>query len=470
MWNNGSAAPQQQPGPRAFTLRQLADNIGRAIYASPALQNVWVAAEMSDLRFVGGHCYMELVEKDAAGQDQAKIRANIWASTLVHVRQKFYQATGRDLGSGLKVMVRGTVQYHPKFGISFNILDVDPSYTLGDIERLRREILERLHREGVLQLNKSRILPATPQRVAVISAAGAAGYGDFINQLDSNGPGFVFYTKLFPATMQGVNTAPSVMQALSKVEMTLDLWDCVVIVRGGGATTDMTGFDSYDLARRVATFPIPVIVGIGHERDRNVLDEIACVRCKTPTAVGAFLVDRLTNAYARTQQCVKSIMDYASARVSGENTRLAHLMAAIPAAAGSAVELARERLRSASAELPLLASAATSAARADLLRTADAIGNAATSLTSSERQKLNARGETLGMYSLNVLAKNRDRLEAAGELLQVLDPANTLKRGYSVTRVDGHAVTDASVLAPGTVIETRLYSGTVTSTVSETDK
>ena len=494
MWNNtGQQSYQQnfsQPHaaqPRAYTLQQFANAVTAVISSSPSVQNVWVVAELSDLRVVGGHCYVELVEKDASGQDVAKIKATCWASTFYGVRGKFVRATGRELSSGLKVMLRGSAVHHPKFGLSFNIFDIDPSYTLGDIERVRREILNRLYQEGVLGLNRQLPIPSVCQKIAVISAEGAAGYGDFMNQLATNRFGFVFYPHLFPAAMQGVNTAPSVLAALDKVEMSIDLWDCVVIVRGGGSTTDMTGFDSYELARRVATFPIPVAVGIGHERDRNVLDEIACVRCKTPTAVGAWLVEHLLDTYSRTMTCVKDIMEYASSRTNGENTRLAHIAASLPASASNFLSIAFERLRSASGELPLLAANSTNAAKADLLRKGDAVGSAASAATAAARAKIDAMATNLSNsyhtlftssesrlvdlrrqledYPPVILRNSNERLAAFESLVKALDPAATLKRGYSITRVDGHAVTDTADLTSGTRLETRLASGTVTSIV-----
>ena len=463
MWDNNQTRPASEMRAGTYTLRQLTENITAVIQRAPSLQNVWVVAELSDLRVVGGHCYTELVEKDAAGNDVAKLRATCWASVFFPVRARFLQATGRELASGLKVMLRGSVAHHPKFGLTFNIFDIDPSYTLGDIERVRREILYKLHYEGILGFNKSLTLPTLVRRVAVISAAGAAGYGDFINQLDSNRYGFKFYPFLFGAVMQGAGTAPSVLAALERVEQTIDLWDCVVIVRGGGSTTDLTGFDNYELARRVATFPLPLIVGIGHERDRNVLDEIACVRCKTPTAVGAWLVERMADTYSRTRQIVKDIMDYAAARISGESTRLAHVGAAVPASVTNILALASERLRSATTSLPLLAGGATATARANLLRKADAVESAAASLTAAMHSRLDSLARQLEMLPVSIVRSQSERLEAAGTLLKALDPAATLRRGYSITRVGGRAVTDASGIQPGTELETRLYSGTLTS-------
>lgn len=462
---SSNATPSATPTPRAYTLRQFTDAITAVVQRSSALQNVWVIAELSDLRVVGGHCYTELVEKDAAGNDLAKIRATCWASTFFPVRGRFLQATGRELASGLKVMLRGSAVHHPKFGLTFNIFDIDPSYTLGDIERVRREILERLYNEGIFSYNKSLPVPTVIQKVAVISAAGAAGYGDFINQLDSNRYGFRFYPFLFNAVMQGVNTAPSVLSALDRVEQTIDLWDCVVIVRGGGSTTDMTGFDNYQLARRVATFPIPVAVGIGHERDRNVLDEIACVRCKTPTAVGAWLVEHLAASYSRTGQLVKDIMDYAAARLGGEVTRLAHISASVPVLATNMISIASERLRSATASIPLLAGGTTAAARAELMRKADAVGGAAAAVTASMNARLESLAQRLEMLPKSIINSQMERLASVETLVKALDPIATLRRGYSITRVDGHAVTDASTLPPGTRLETRLASGTVTSIV-----
>lgn len=466
MWNEvaGGSSPQTAPRPQAYTLKQFADALTAVVNSSPSVQNVWVVAELSDLRVVGGHCYTELVEKDASGQDVAKIRATCWASVFFPVNAKFRQATGRELASGLKVMLRGSASHHPKFGLTFNIHDVDPSYTLGDIERVRREILYRLYNEGVLNVNKSLPVPVLVQRVAVISAAGAAGYGDFTNQLDANRYGFVFYPRLFPAVMQGVKTAPSVLAALDRVERTRHLWDCVVIVRGGGSTTDMTGFDNYELARRVATFPIPVVVGIGHERDRNVLDEIACVRCKTPTAVGAWLVEHMAETFGKTQLLVKDIMDYASARINGENQRLAQMTASVPVMVRNTLSIASERLRSAISSLPLLAGGATAAARSDLMRKADAVGSAALAVTATMNNRLEAISDQLRILPLSILKTQQERLASIEYLLKVLDPAATLKRGYSITRVNGKAVTDASTVPSGTPLEIRLYSGTLHST------
>lgn len=417
---------------QAISLLQLQRILQQAVAASPVGRGLWVTAELSDVRQSGGHCYMELVEKDNSGTTVAKLRAAVWANRLPYLRQKFTAATGRDIATGIKVMLAGAVTHHPVYGLSFIVSDIDPTYTIGDMERLRREILERLRKEGVLGFNRSLPLAATPQMIAVISSPGAAGWGDFINQLTDNADGIVFYPKLFPATMQGASTSASVRAALAKIEETIDLWDCVVIIRGGGATTDLNGFDDYELARAVATFPIPVAVGIGHERDRTVLDELACVRLKTPTAVAAFLVDRVRTAYSRIAELTNNIIRYATERLRGEERRIAAVASAIPGIASGRIAAASARLI---AQRQFIAAAA--------------------------RQRLDRESQ---------------RLDADARLLAVLDPVNTLRRGYSVTRLlpedpasaaaePGKAVRDASAVPSGARLVTTLASGSLISTV-----
>lgn len=417
--------------------------LGNSIRLNRDVQNVWVQAELSDLRLSGGHCYMELVEKDDSGTMRAKLRAMIWSSTLTGLRSKFYAATGRDLANGLKVQVRGSANHHNLYGLSFVIADIDPSYTLGDMERLRREILESLSREGIIDRNRRLAPPAVPQRIAVISSETAAGYGDFINQLKNNAEGFAVYTGLFPAVLQGERTVPTVLEALEKVALTRREWDAVAIIRGGGATTDLNSFDNYELARAVALFPLPVIVGIGHERDRTVLDEIACVRCKTPTAVAEYILGGLRGAYATVTDMVRRIAKYGADAVRGEQLRIANAAQAIPA-------FARNRILRQQMMLGELAANIRSAAASRIARAQTVLDRSALRLQNDLKNKLETQ---------------RKRVEHCEAMLRVLSPDNTLRRGYSITRCDGRAVTDPSTLAPGAVIVTTLASGTLTSTV-----
>lgn len=425
-----------------ITLSEFQRALGAAVTACVSTRNVWVKAELSDVRIVGGHCYMEMIEKDASGRTVAKIRAMIWASNLPVLRRKFLDATKKDIISGLKVLVRGSASHHALYGLSFVISDIDPSYTAGDLERLRREIIDRLEREGVAGYNRSLPVPTAPQRIAVISAAGAAGYGDFADQLTANPYGYVFYPHLFPAVMQGDRTAPSVIAALDRIETMIDFWDMVVIIRGGGSTSDLNGFDNLELARRVATFPLPVAVGIGHERDRNVLDELACIRCKTPTAVAAWLIDSLHTANASAQDMVTRIARYAGDALRGEQIRLANIGQTLPA-------LARERVMH---------------ARLVLTQIAGRVERAGTGGVTRGRQQVDRLEQRLRNAASAAMQRETLRLRRYDDMVRLLSPQNTLQRGYSITRVDGKAVSDPKAIPPGAKIETQLARGKLTST------
>lgn len=458
-------APEAAPAKPSFSLSQYTSAIGNAIRAAQNLKNAWVRAELSDVRFSGGHCYMELIEKNELGQTVAKLRAAIWASNVNAIRRKFYLATGSDIVSGLKVMVQGTATHHTLYGLSFTIQDIDPSYTMGDMERLRREILERLHREGILTRNQQLQMPITPQRIAIISADGAAGYGDFIDQLVNNPERFRFTPKLFPAVMQGDRVSASVRGALDMIEASKDEWDCVAIVRGGGATTDLNGFDDYDLARRIATFPLPVVVGIGHERDRTVLDEIAHTRLKTPTAVASFFVDTLRNAFMKVSGLVDFVTRYSADRLVGEHRRLDNLEATIPVIARSRLEAAKAHLDKEITRIPVLVTSRIQTAYNQLNTATKVLGVLSNRQCTLAGSRLEEYKRRLGILADTILKRSSADIARIAGMVEVLSPSNTLRRGYSITRINGKAVTDASTLNHGDVIATELRDGTVESVV-----
>ena len=278
-------------------------------------ETYWVQAELSDVRSnYSGHCYLEFIQKDANGNNLiAKARGAIWSNVYKLLKPYFEQETGQAFTSGIKVLVQVSVEFHELYGYSLTVLDIDPTYTVGDMERKRREILRQLEEEGVIDLNKELEFSMFPQRIAVISSATAAGYGDFCNQLANNPRGYDFHVELFPAIMQGERVEESIITALDTIYSRMDEFDVVVIIRGGGATSDLSGFDTYGLAANCAQFPLPIITGIGHERDDTVIDLVAHTRVKTPTAAAAFLIacmdkvaDRLEELSARLQQGVRN--------------------------------------------------------------------------------------------------------------------------------------------------------------------
>lgn len=383
----------------------------------------WVQAELSEVREAyNGHCYIELVQKSEQGNTfVAKARGSIWANVYRMLKPYFENTTGQRFVAGIKVLLQVSVDFHEQYGLSLTVHDIDPTYTLGDMARRRREILMQLESEGVLTLNKELSMPMLPQRVAVVSAAGAAGYGDFCDQLMHNPYGFVFYPRLFPAVMQGDRVEESVIAALDSIISDDTQWDVVVIIRGGGATSDLSGFDTYLLATNCAQFPLPIITGIGHERDDTVLDVVAHTRLKTPTAAAEFLIARLVDAADALNAQVEALAHVVNMRMRSEEQRLTQI----------------------AAQLPFLFSLAHT-------RQMHRIEQLESHLRTSLKQ---------------LMVKEAHRLQLIEQVTESASPQLMLQRGYSITRCNGKVVRDASILSPGVLLTTEFADGMVQSEV-----
>lgn len=430
---------------RPLTLAQLNQRIASALQ-TPVLASVWVIAELSDFRINRGHAYMELIDKDeSTGAVTSRLRAVIWASTLQHIAARFRAATGSDIATGQRVMVCGTVNYHQAFGMSFVISAIDPSFTLGEVERKRREIINRLKAEGIIDMNRSLQWPDTVRNIAVISAPGAAGYGDFIHQLMTNSSRLLFRPRLFPALMQGEQTVPSIIAALEQIASDTTEWDCVVIIRGGGATSDLLAFDDYNLAANIALYPVPVIIGIGHERDITLLDYVANMRVKTPTAAAEWLIGRNQKALDAAMNLGAEIHRAATARIAGARTQLAYLESLITMAPQACFTRAETRIRQAGVTL-----AAMSQRR-----------------LAPEVARIDAARAALPVALANIIARHRSLIDSKEALAKALSPAATLARGYSVTLAGGKAIRSADDIKPGDTVTTLMHSGSFSSTVTE---
>lgn len=417
----------------------------------------WVEAELSEAREVRGHCYMELIQKDdRSNTPVAKASAKCWASTWQLVKPHFMRVTGQQVHAGMKVLLKVYAQFHESYGFSWIVTDIDPTYTLGDMARKRLEIIRQLKEEGVFELQKELQLPMFCQRIAVISSANAAGYGDFVNQLESNEYGFRFHTQLFPAIMQGEGVEQSVIAALNKIFERLEKedsslytlhsslnFDCVVIIRGGGATSDLSGFDTLALAEHVANFPIPIITGIGHERDESVLDMVSHTRVKTPTAAAAFLISHLKGVLDAIEDAEQSIVLKVRQQMEMEKIRLLHL----------------------SQQIPSLYSLVKSRQETRLDRLQSSLQLSVSRRLQDERHRLDILSHNLPPIAERKLLKEHHRLDLLREKLEALNPELLLRRGYSITLSAGKIVKDASLLHPGDLIETRLQKGTVHSVV-----
>lgn len=415
------------------------NSLVRDVISMSLPDSYWVEAELSEAREgYGGHCYMELIEKDERSNTPiAKAHASCWRTRWMLLKPQFERVTGQRIHAGMKVLLKVHAQFHENYGFSWIVDDIDPTYTMGDMARKRMEIIQTLKEEGVFDLQKELKLPMFCQRIAVISSATAAGYGDFCNQLADNGYGLQFTTALFAATMQGEGVEQSVISALNRINEEWENWDCVVIIRGGGATSDLSGFDTLALAENVANFPLPIITGIGHERDESVLDMISFQRVKTPTAAAAFLVDHLTEVYARIEDAQEAIVNYVKRRLQVERMKFERLSTQIPTLfslvkvrQSNRLDQLLNRLKVKAERIP-----ADGLHRLEMLEAR---------LKEPVARKLERELHRIDMLSQRAIAQ---------------DPERLLSRGYSITLKDGKSIKDASQLKAGDEIETRFAKG-----------
>ena len=399
----------------AISLQQL-NQLVASVINQTFTDAVWITAELSDVRVASnGHCYMQLVEKDPKrGTMLAFANAHIWSNRWWLIRDTFQQQTGQAFASGIKVLLQVQVTMHEAYGYSLNILDVDPTYTLGEMTRRRQQIIAQLQEDGVIDMNRELPFPTLPQRIAIISASEAAGYGDFCHQLHDNEWGLCFYTHLFPATMQGDKTESSVIAALEKISMYEDLFDVVVIIRGGGASADLASFDSYDLAFYIANFPLPVITGIGHDRDQTVLDRVAHTSVKTPTAAAALLIDALSQQLSNLQDLQEAVVDNTHGRIEREQL---HLNRLINLVRGTHISLGQQL------------------------------------------NKLQLTGERIKMLTTQRIQSDNQKLTYLERTIQMAQPDNILKRGFSITRLNGHAIRSAAEVPAGAKLEIQTADG-----------
>lgn len=433
-------------GNNAISLFEL-NNLVRGILHEGLPDMLWIRAETSDVRInQNGHCYLEFIEKDAVGKAiVAKARAMIWSNTFFMLKAYFESTTNQPFTSALKVLVKVSVEFHELYGFSLTVHDIDPSYTLGDQALNRAAILKQLEEDGVIDLNKELEMPVPSSRIAIISSPTAAGYEDFCNQLLHNPYGFAFYTKLFPAIMQGERAEKSIIDALEKVYQYQDCFDLVVIIRGGGATSELSCFDSYLLAASCAQFPLPIITGIGHERDQTVLDMVAHTRAKTPTAVAEFLISSMSDVMLALEELQDGI-------ISIVNTRLQEESLLLNTFSTQAVLHLKNWKRIQQNSLDQM--------KSDILKSVY-------QLVKNENNKLPVLESDLKKLSLQILKDNSNRLDNLDKYLQLVSPDAIMKKGYTLTLKNGKMVKNPTDLNKGDEITTIFSEGRVDSIVKQ---
>jgi exodeoxyribonuclease VII large subunit len=409
----------------SISLSELSNRIHEAIrqrFDSP----VWIRAEVSEMREnPNGHCYLELIEKDSQSDViLAKSKAIIWNTTYRMLKPYFETSTGQQFRAGLNVLVSVTVEFNGVYGFSLNVRDIDPSFTIGEMAARRLKIIRQLEADGIMDMNKELSIPTLPQRIAIISSPTAAGYGDFCDQLKSHSAQYVFYTKLFPAIMQGDHAEQSIIGALEKIYEHAELFDVVIIIRGGGATTDLACFDTYELALNCAQFPLPIISGIGHQRDVSILDLVAHTSVKTPTAVAEFLIEKLQDKEMGLYALVADIGHVIKRRIDMEKVyqlqsrqRIKHL-------------LQKHVLQK-------------------------------THLLDSHKQQLR------NIVNL-LIEKQHNRLTLLQKGIEIHSPLFLVKYGYTITTQNGKRLSSAKNLAVGDKIKTYFHDGEVESEIQRT--
>lgn len=407
-----------------FTLYSL-NNMVRQAVSEGLPSRYWVTGELSEVREASnGHCYIELVQRDEVTQELvAKARGTIWSRIYSLLRPYFLEQTGEPFAAGLKVLLQVSVAFHELYGYTLDVCDIEPAYTVGDMVRQRMLVIKRLTDEGVIDLNKELPFPLLPQRVAVISSATAAGYGDFCDQLAANRYGFVFYPHLFQSPMQGSGVEQGIISALDRIAANIDMWDVVVIIRGGGATSELSCFDTYDLANNCAQFPLPIITGIGHQRDESVLDMVAHTRAKTPTAAAELLIHAMLEQETYMTGMMQGVVQGVQQRMDAEQQRLQGLLGRLPMA--TALYLQGEKMR------------------------------------------LQASLQAMFSSAQMLIKEQQHRLDVCNAALEAASPERILSLGYSITRVNGRVVRSIDDVVPGYEVTTEVAGGEFTSTVKD---
>jgi exodeoxyribonuclease VII large subunit len=407
----------------------------------------WVQAEISECKeHYSGHCYLELIQKKEQSDALcAKARATIWSSVWSGLKPRFEQATGARLQAGQKVLLEVVLEFHELYGFSLVIRDIDPTYTVGELSLRRQEVLRRLTADGVIDLNKELEAPIPSKRLAVISSPSAAGYEDFMNQLQHNSYGFAFHVRFFPALMQGEMAAASIVEALNRVLDSGEPFDRVVLIRGGGATTDLQCFDQYDLCFYCAQYPLPLLTGIGHDRDASVLDRVAHTSVKTPTAAAEHLIDALLQQAYRLEANEEKLRQLAQRQLEASRTRL---------------QGATERLRRTVQEGLHRATLSVERAQSELWRHS----NRSLLL---RRQELELRSATLSHRVHAFLEQQKNTTQVYEARVEGFSPERMIQRGYSLTLFEGKVLRSIRELKPRAVLETQLGDGTVFSEVKQ---
>jgi exodeoxyribonuclease VII large subunit len=427
----------------------------------------WVIAEISEIKENNaGHCYLELIEKHPDEKNvRARVKAIIWSNRYRFIKAFFENITGDSLREGLKILVKAKVEYHELYGLSLIISDIDPAFTVGEMAMKRQLIIKKLEQDGVFSMNKELSFPVVPQRIAIISSKNAAGYSDFVNHLNGNSFGYVFYTALFETSLQGTETEPGVINALDKIALYSQLFDLVVIIRGGGSQSDLSWFDSYNIAYHVTQFPLPVITGIGHDKDISVTDMVANRSLKTPTAVADFLINIAAEAENHIIEMSSLITGASRIIIEKNKNRIETSYIKLFPLVKIMISGIKDKLSSEIIEIISIGKELIIRAALIPANQKSRLSSVTRSLISGKNMSLARNGHRLTTGTINCMSVNDVRVKGLESSLQHLNPQNVLLRGFSITSFNGKILKDCAQIKNNDIIDTRLYRGTLKSKV-----
>lgn len=452
---------------KTYTLSELQHEIKESISEQFPFA-VWIVAEINTLtRHKSGHCYMELVQKSKTSNSIiAQARATVWANKFSFISAYFESETDSELAAGMNVMLQVTITYHEVYGLSLNVIGINPTYTIGDMERAKKEIIARLINEGVFDMNKTQSFPTVIQNIAVISSSTAAGYGDFVNHLETNTYGYHINITLFEAAMQGELTEASVLDALNRIGEEYENYDAVAIIRGGGSKNDLSWFDNYNIAYMVTQFPLPVISGIGHERDESIVDMVAHTRMKTPTAVANFIIDYNAQFEEQVDSTSSEILDIAKEFLMSSEMYLNNMTMSIMKIR-TLLSKHTERCDRIMSEIRTGLNVRMKEEEMKLNMIGNKLETSPKRLISKHESHLNGIKDLIYRATKHRIEKANEKLSFLEHRLTLNDPRTILKRGYSITRINGKVVTNDLETNDGDIMETLLYDGKVTSVVKK---
>lgn len=430
---------------------------------------IWIKAEISEMKVNRtGHCYLELIDKlDNDDEISARARATIWSWQFRFIQAYFESNTGQTLGTGIKVLILVSVEFHEVYGYSLNITDIDPAYTLGDIARRRREIIKKLEQEGIIDMNKEIEMAEIPSRIAVISSPTAAGYEDFVNQLLSNNKGFKFYIRLFPSMMQGNDAPKSIINSLDLIYEYEEYFDVVAIIRGGGSQLDLNCFDDAELAMHIAQFPLPVITGIGHEKDESIADLVAHTKLKTPTAVAEFLIEKMEDVAYEIEELESLFLNKVTGIINNEDARLSYYSKTLISSVKSQFDIRKREMKHLPALIKPSVNKLLERNNYKLRNYKQYLVSGSSGLLNKQRNRISNVFTVLQLRKKMIFSGEESKIKLMEKSMELIDPVNVLKRGYSITLNNGKAVKSSNEIQKGDILKTILFEGEIISNVKD---